>query len=107
MFKDVFSFQGRIRRTEYGLSLIFYFIAYMVSYGLMIWSIATSDFGLFFSVLSLFPLVWFMLAQAAKRCHDMGKSGWWQLIPLYAFIILFMEGDKGSNSYGTDPKQVQ
>ena len=51
-----------------------------------------------------FPLFWFMTAQAAKRCHDVGRSGWYQLIPLYNLIILFQEADPGMNEYGHNPK---
>lgn len=111
MFKDIFSFEGRIRRTEWGVSTIIYFIAYFIVYGLMIWASDLVDYGstqglwaIFFCVVAMVPLCWFLWAQAAKRCHDVGKSGWWQLIPLYSFIIIFIEGDKGANEYGEDPK---
>ena len=30
--------------------------------------------------------IWSLLAQGAKRCHDMNRSGWWQLLFL-SFIV--------------------
>jgi serine/threonine protein kinase len=87
MFSAPFSFKGRIRRTEYGLSMI---IAVFVN-------ILTLGFG----VLLTLP---FMLAQGAKRCHDLNKSGWFQLIPFYNILLLFIEGDNGTNRFGDSPK---
>ncbi|MFR1445747.1 DUF805 domain-containing protein, partial [Acinetobacter baumannii] len=52
------------------------------------------------------PLLWFNWAQGAKRSHDIGNSGWWQLIPLYGFWLLFADGQVGSNQYGNNPKNL-
>jgi len=41
---------------------------------------------------------------AIRRMHDVGKSGWFMLIPIYNLILAFTEGDKGPNEYGEDPK---
>jgi len=40
------------------------------------------------------------LAQAVKRSHDIGKSGWMVLIPLYAIYLLFAKGEDNDNPYG-------
>jgi uncharacterized membrane protein YhaH (DUF805 family) len=100
MFKKPFSFDGRIRRTEYGLTFIIYLVVYLgviavVGTGNGVGAIA----GIVF-----IPLVWFVWAQGAKRCHDIGKSGWWQLIPFYFFVLLFQDGDQARNEYGSNPK---
>jgi uncharacterized membrane protein YhaH (DUF805 family) len=47
---------------------------------------------------------WFLYAQGAKRCHDLGNNGWWQIIPLYIFWLLFAKGDLLENKYGINPK---
>ena len=73
MFDNEFSFNERIRTTEYGLSFII-------------------------------PLVWFLWAQGAKRCHDLGHRGWYQIIPLYFLWLIFDAGDRSDNAYGSDPK---
>ena len=105
MFKNPFSFEGRIRRTEYGLSLIIFAVARVIVMFLAI-AMAGSDLdsaNIIALVLSI-PLLIFLWAQGAKRCHDVGNSGWWQLIPFYPIYLIFGEGNKGLNKYGEDPK---
>ena len=46
---------------------------------------------------------WRFLGYGAKRCHDLGHSGFYQLIPLYPLLMLFQEGDVGANDYGPNP----
>jgi|GEM_PF-6714767 len=40
------------------------------------------------------------LAVGVRRMHDVGKSGWYLLIPLYNFILAVSRGDSGDNEYG-------
>jgi hypothetical protein len=91
MFVRPFSFDGRIGRTEYGISFMIYIIIYYITIGM---SNASSFLGLIF-----IPLLWFLWAQGAKRCHDRGNSGWYQLIPFYFFWMLFAEGEKTANEF--------
>jgi|SRR6185312_4060979 len=102
MFKNPFSFNGRIRRLEYGLSYLIYIIVAMVA------SFTMDEFKIdsVFIILIFIPLVWLLLAQGSKRCHDMGNSGWYQLIPFYGFWMLFADGYPGSNEYGPNPKGI-
>lgn len=101
MFKKPFSFKGRIRRTEFGLSYILY-IAGIVALSEFIETAGNSILiGLLF-----IPLVWFLLAQGAKRCHDRGNSGFYQLIPFYVFWMLFADGETGENEFGLNPKGI-
>lgn len=44
------------------------------------------------------------IAVAVRRMHDVGKSGWFILIPIYNLILAFTEGEKGNNEYAMDPK---
>lgn len=39
--------------------------------------------------------------------HDCEKSGLVMLIPIYGFVMLFIEGTYGKNIYGPDPKGRQ
>lgn len=98
MFKNPFSFKGRIRRTEYGISLIIYLVSYF-----FIFIIGESGFPVI--GLAGIPLCWFTWAQGAKRCHDVNRTGVFQIIPFYIFWMLFQKGDEGENDYGYDPKQ--
>ena len=107
MFKNPFSFEGRIRRTEYGLSFIIFVVARVILTVLISIMFSTSNNFSSAYVLILIlsiPLLWFLWAQGAKRCHDLGNNGWWQLIPFYVFWLLFVEGEKVGNEYGENPK---
>ncbi|GAB0156048.1 DUF805 domain-containing protein [Chryseobacterium sp. Alg-005] len=104
MFKNVFSFNGRIRRTEYGISYLIY-ICIIVPLRVYVDSANSSGaYLLFFAV--YIPLLIVLLAQGAKRCHDRGNSGWFQLIPFYVFWMLFADSDPGQNEYGPNPKGI-
>ena len=102
MFKRPFDFfNGRIRRTEYGLSIIIHFIYFFIL-GLFSGAGAMDEGVVGF--LSI-PAYWFLWAQGSKRCHDLGHTGWFQLIPFYGLWMLFASGDEGENEYGSDPKE--
>jgi len=110
MFKNPFSFDGRIRRTEYGLSFIIFVIAKVITQFIAVGIAGTNSSNMsgaiVLSYIFLIPLLWFLWAQGAKRCHDVGKNGWWQIIPFYPIYLIFGEGDKGDNEYGEDPKKT-
>lgn len=104
MFKRPFSFKGRIRRLEYGLSYIIYFLwSFMTE--VMMQGDDPSAGACIFTLITLIPMVWFLWAQGAKRCHDRGNSGWYQIIPFYFFWMLFADGEEGINYYGDNPKE--
>jgi uncharacterized membrane protein YhaH (DUF805 family) len=110
MFKNPFSFDGRIRRTEYGLSFIIFVIAKVITQFIAVGIAGTNSSDMsgavVLSYIFLIPLLWFLWAQGAKRCHDVGKNGWWQIIPFYPIYLIFGEGFKGDNEYGEDPKKA-
>lgn len=102
MFKNPFSFEGRIRRTEFGLSFMIY-----VPVLVIISLILESGEGSAILALAVIPLQWFLWAQGAKRCHDVGISGWWQLLPFAPFYLIYKNGQPGQNQYGENPKGIQ
>jgi uncharacterized membrane protein YhaH (DUF805 family) len=105
MFQNTFSFDGRIRRLEYGLSNLIYFFAILsITFILDLNGWTGQPIGSFITVCAYIPAIWFMLAQGAKRCHDRGNSGIWQIIPFYGLWMLFADGDLGRNEYGANPK---
>jgi len=103
MFKNPFSFDGRIRRTEYGVSVLIYAFCATILNAI----VGASDGDAAILLFAYIPLLWFLWAQGAKRCHDVGNSGWWQLIPFYGFWLLFQDGQHGTNQYGENPKGIQ
>lgn len=42
--------------------------------------------------------------QIIKRMHDVGRSGWYCLVPIYNLILALTRGDEGANEYGPDPR---
>ena len=44
------------------------------------------------------------LAVTVRRMHDVGKSGWFILIPFYNIILLVTDSVNGENEYGHSPK---
>lgn len=103
MFNKPFSFNGRIRRLEYGISAIIYLVWYTII-TIMMETPNPSIGASVFVLISFIPMIWFFWAQNCKRCHDRGNSGWYQIIPFYFFVLLFGDGDNGNNEYGENPK---
>lgn len=104
MFSNPFSFEGRIRRTEYGISLILYIVPAFI---LNIYLDKTEDPGseLLIALLVYIFIQWFLWTQGAKRCHDLGNSGWFQIIPFYFLWMIFAVGEPGINVFGRNPKK--
>jgi uncharacterized membrane protein YhaH (DUF805 family) len=99
MFKNPFSFYGRIRRTEFALTPIFYLIIYF-----FVLIFENNNSARSWIEITLFLPIYLLISQCAKRCHDLGKAGCWQFVPFYAFPMFFKAGDFGSNGYGDNPK---
>lgn len=102
MFQNPFSFDGRIRRLEYGLSYLIYIVLYLSAS--FLWKEFPAAALLFYPFISV--LIWFLLAQGAKRCHDLGHSGFFQFIPFYGLLMVFQDGQNGINKYGKNPKEL-
>ncbi|MDU1891864.1 MAG: DUF805 domain-containing protein [Dysgonomonas sp.] len=100
MFQNPFSFYGRIRRMEYGISYCI-MMAYAMLSGLIVGFSGMPE-GMIYIL--MIPAYWFGWAQGAKRCHDRGNSGWYQLIPFYGIWMLFADSEYGENEYGPNPK---
>ena len=99
MFETPFSIGGRIRRAEYGVSFIIFLGLYFI-----VRSLLQSNSDATFLVVAYIPMLWFICAQCSKRCHDLGKSGWWQIIPFYVFWLIFQEGQSKIKEFGDTPK---
>ena len=72
MFKNPFSFKGRIRRLEYGLSLLISFTALLIL-GALSAGEPTNTVAIIILMVYV-PILYFLIAQGAKRCHDRSSS---------------------------------
>ncbi len=105
--KKYADFNGRARRQEYWMFVLFYILIYVALF--VIESIVGS-FGILVLVFSLGLLVP-SIAVTIRRLHDTERSGWWILIafvPVVGGIVLLvfmcLDGTGGPNRFGPDPK---
>ena len=75
-------FSGRATRKEYWTFYLFYIVAMFVSgfIGALLGIDALSNIVL---LILLIPVI----SCGARRMHDVGKSGWFQLVPFYNLYL--------------------
>ncbi len=102
-------FSGRARRKEYWMYLLISFVI-SLSLGFVDKLLGTAFFSIAYGLAVFIP----GFAVTVRRLHDTGRSGWWILIgfiPFIGLIVLLVftatDGDKGSNEYGSNPKQLK
>lgn len=93
-----FSFKGRIGRVQLILSDVVGFVVWFASFFLYYLEYNSNIFLLFLACTVVF--FWFLYAQCAKRCHDLGKSGAWMFVPFWNVLLFFAEGEEQDNQYG-------
>jgi uncharacterized membrane protein YhaH (DUF805 family) len=123
MMQLLFSFDGRIRRTNYWLGALGAGLAYGVLAAVCLMLAAMlgrgnggglAIIGMLLYFVVLFFALWTGLALQIKRWHDRDKSWVWifiSLIPLVGAIwtlieVGFLDGTQGPNKYGPSPKGV-
>lgn len=100
MFRSAFSFKGRSRRIEFAVASLL-----LVSVALAIGIASAPKVPAWYWAFIELPCIWLLLAQGVKRCHDLGKHGWWFWVPFYVLVMLFAEGQKHTNDFGPVPKR--
>ncbi|KJD45236.1 DUF805 domain-containing protein [Paenibacillus terrae] len=107
VLQNYVGFQGRARRTEYWMFVLFSMIATFII------SLIDGLVGLTPILTYLYSLAVLLpsLAVIARRLHDTGRTGWWiliGLIPLVGSIILIVflcqDSQPAENKYGKNPK---
>lgn len=121
----LFSFDGRLRRSQWWLAHIGVCLAVSIVLGLVAmaagpgsytWG-ATTRISPLYELCELIVAVlaaWIGLALDVKRWHDRNKSGWFVLvgfIPVIGFFWIlielgFLDGTHGSNRFGPSPKTM-
>jgi uncharacterized membrane protein YhaH (DUF805 family) len=99
VWQNYATFSGRARRSEY-----WYFFLFNVSALILLSFIGAAMGNMIFYVLYALAALIPGIAVAVRRMHDVGKSGWFAIVPIYNLILVFTEGDSGDNEYGPDPK---
>lgn len=115
-------FGGRASREEYWYFVLFdILIAIALYVPMLVISVASEEspnltmlagvIAILF-ILYSFALIVPRLAAAARRLHDTGRSGWYQLIsfipvvgPIILLIFLVQAGDFERNQYGSNPRR--
>ncbi|TKJ20335.1 hypothetical protein A6V29_09020 [Blastococcus sp. CCUG 61487] len=99
-------FTGRARRSEFWFFYLFQVLAGIVA-GIVDGITGVPLLQIVVGLGLLIPSI----AVGARRLHDIGKSGWWQLIalvPLVGIILLIVwwaqDGDPAPNQHGPSPK---
>jgi len=97
-WQNYVNFEGRSSRKEY-----WYFVLFNILSSWLVGFIARAtgimELSMLYSLAALLP----GLAVGVRRMHDVGKSGWFILIPIYNLVLYCTEGDKGNNEYGEEP----
>lgn len=106
-------FNGRARRQEYWMFVLFnviFGIVAMVLDNILGLANPMVGYGPLYGIYSLAVLIP-GLAVAARRLHDVGKSGWMLLISLipliggiWLLVLLASDSHPGDNQYGPNPK---
>lgn len=98
-FANYANFKGRARRGEYWFFVLFNMVA-TIGAAIIDGFLGTELFYGLYVLGSLLPAV----AAGVRRLHDVDKSGWFLLVPIYNLVLACTEGTRGPNSFGADPR---
>lgn len=94
-FSKYATFTGRASRSEYWYFYLFYVLVLIGS------SILDAALGInalyYLAILVLFLPT---LAAGTRRLHDVNRSGWFILVPIYNIVLLCSTGTYGPNRFG-------
>lgn len=121
LFHTLFSFKGRLRRSDYWLGGLIVF-AGIVTFAVVMGQIFhvdiadTSDIRTsLIQAGAVLLFMWPNLAVSVKRLHDRNQSGWWVLLSFLPVIgnawtiinLGILRGTPGDNRYGGEPDRAQ
>jgi uncharacterized membrane protein YhaH (DUF805 family) len=109
--KKYADFQGRARRAEYWMFVLFQLLAVAIL-GLIL-SGGKTDSATATGLMALVTLGLLLpsIAVTVRRLHDTNRTGWWILINflpliggLWLLVLTVLDGTPTSNRFGPDPK---
>ncbi|MCT7956222.1 DUF805 domain-containing protein [Laspinema palackyanum] len=105
VWKNYAVFNGRARRKEYWMFVLFNFIVgfLLAIIEEVLGGITNTDQSV---LTAIYQLAVFIptIAVSVRRMHDTNHSGWWLIVPIANFIFTLEDGTPGVNEYGLDPK---
>ena len=109
-FKNYANFSGRSSRSAYWFWILWSVIV-TLSIEILRAGIGEAGIGYFIDFVWSLGILVPTVALAARRLHDVGRSGWWQLIAftIIGIIPLFIwnvrVGDSETNKYGDNVEE--
>lgn len=99
-WKNSFNYKGRLRRSAFWFYILFYFIFYIVISIVDAVLNAGGALVAIYTIASIFPNI----STGIRRMHDIGRSGWWILLPIVNLIFFVQDSKPEINEYGPSPK---
>ena len=93
-FEKYVDFNGRASRSEFWWFYLATFILSMIAGAISSW---------LSSIVSLAVLLP-SIAAGVRRMHDVGKSGWYLIIPIYNIILAASPSEQAENQWGPIPE---
>lgn len=113
VLRNAFRFSGRASRSEFWWWALFCLLFQVAILLIGSMGVAHGPYGGILGLVYLGSQVVFVVLQTtltARRLHDIGRSGWWQLIgfvPIVGALLMLWwslkRGDSGFNRFGDDP----
>ena len=113
VLKQYADFNGRARRTEYWMFVLFniiFAIAAIILDNVLGTAVQGIGYGIIY-VLYILAILIPGLAVGVRRLHDVGKSGWMLLISLipivgaiWLLVLLCSDSAQDNNKWGQNPK---
>ena len=82
-------FEGRASKSEFW----YFYLLWLSSFILIFIPVVGMPIFIIITFGGLLPSI----SVTCRRLHDINKSGWWQLIPLYFFILCTLDSSEGVN----------